>query len=350
MHDPLEVTQIIGTEPRPTCLVCGRPGRLLYDKLTDKLFSTFGEWTLKKCVNKECGLVWLDPTPRETELWKLYANYYTHTEVFYPASSTIKRCYYFIKNCYISLKYGYFRGLRQYHLRWLGLVFYLLPARRANIDFSVMYLANKPGGKLLEIGCGNGEMLKYLNMLGWQTEGIDVDPVAVEKARSKGLKINLGSLHEQEYNDNIFDAVILSHVIEHVPNPLALLSEIHRILKPGGKISLVTPNTNSFGKGLFGNNWFPLDPPRHLLLFNNKTLLKSAQMAGFNNMTLNTTVREAASVFFASLMLKRNGAYQMGTPPHGMAKLFFKAMCLVEWALLKIFRNKGEEISFIGIK
>ena len=350
MHDLSEVTQIIGTEPRPTCLVCGKPGRLLYAKLTDKLFSTVGEWTLKKCVNKECGLVWLDPIPLDTELWKLYTNYYTHAEAFYPAPSTLKRFYYFIRDCYLSFKFGYFKGLRQHQIRWLGILLYLFPARRANVDFNVMYLANKPGGKLLEIGCGNGSMLKYMDLLGWQTEGIDFDPTAVEKARSKGLKINLGSLDEQKYNENTFDVVILSHVIEHVPNPLALLSEIHRILKPGGIMSLVTPNINSLGRLLFDNSWFALDPPRHLILFNDKTLLKSAHMAGFKKLTLTTTIRDASGSFFACFMIKRNGTFKMGTQPQGMLKFILIMMSLVEWVLLRIFRNKGEEISYIGIK
>ncbi len=349
MHN-LQDNKIIETESKSTCLVCAQPGRLLYDKLTDKLFRSTGEWTLKKCVNKECGLVWLDPAPRESELWKLYANYYTHVDKSCQATSSIKRCYHFVRDCYLSLRFGYFKGLRQYQLRWIGTLLNFFPARRANLDFSVMYLNNKPGGKLLEIGCGNGTMLKYLDSLGWQVEGIDFDPIAVEKARLKGINIKLGSLKDQHYDENTFDAVILSHVIEHVPDPIALLSEIHRILKPGGMISLVTPNINSFGRMLFKNFWLHLDPPRHLFLFDNNSLLKSAQKAGFNHMAINTTIRDTEGLIFASLMLKRNGAFQMGTQPRGMVKLFAKTMCLVEWTLVKIFRSKGEEISLIGIK
>jgi 2-polyprenyl-3-methyl-5-hydroxy-6-metoxy-1,4-benzoquinol methylase len=280
----------------------------------------------------------------------LYVTYFTHIDATYTATVTIKRYYHFIRDCYLALRFGYFKGLRQHQLRWLGIALYLFPARRADIDFSVMYLTNKHRGKLLEIGCGNGEMQKYLDMLGWQTEGIDFDPIAVEKARSKGIKINLGSLHEQEYNDNTFDAVILSHVIEHVPNPLALLSEIHRILKPGGMISLVTPNSNAFGRLIFGNFWLHLDPPRHLFLFNNKALIKSAQMAGFKKPAIVTTIRDATFVFYSSLMSKRNVKFKMGTQPKGMLKLMFITMTFLEYALLKVFRYRGEEISFIGIK
>jgi ubiquinone/menaquinone biosynthesis C-methylase UbiE len=342
--------QVNRTESKPTCLVCGQPGRLLYANLTDKLFSCVGTWSLKECVNPKCGFVWLDPAPHESELWKLYTTYYTHTDGNYAATGTIKRSFHFIRDCYLYLKFGYSKGFRQHYLRWLGIALFLFPARRALVDFSVMYLPHKECGKLLEIGCGNGKMLQSMNTLGWQTEGIDFDLVAVETARSKGLKINHGSLHEQKYNDNTFDAVILSHVIEHVPNPLALLAEIHRILKPGGVISLVTPNTNSFGRVLFGDSWRGLEPPRHLFLFNDRSLLKSAEMVGFKKLSLTTTIRDATGLFYASLMLKRNGKFEMGTLPHGFIKYFLISMCLVEWTLIKIFRNKGEEISFLGIK
>jgi 2-polyprenyl-3-methyl-5-hydroxy-6-metoxy-1,4-benzoquinol methylase len=352
MHDAInDAAQTIATVSKRTCLLCGQPGKILYADLTDKLFSSAGLWSFKKCVNPKCGLAWLDPAPRETELWKLYVDYYTHADAAtYAADGPIKRCCHFIEDCYLALKFGYFKGLKQCRFRWLGIALYLLPVRRANLDPAVMYLPSRPCGNLLEIGCGNGAMLKHMEMLGWQTEGIDFDPAAVEKARSKGMKINLGSLNEQKYKDNTFDAVILSHVIEHVADPLALLSEIRRILKPGGKISLVTPNVNSFGRYFWGNSWLALDPPRHLFLFNDKSLLKSAQMAGFKKPAMTTTVRNATGIFYASFMLNRNGKFEMGTQPRGMLKLILKTMSLAEWALLKIFRNKGEEISFIGIK
>lgn len=305
---------------------------------------------MKQCINKECCFVWLDPAPHETELWKLYTNYYTHTGSTYPAIGTIKRYYFFIRDCYLALRFGYCDGLRQYKVRWLGFLLYLFPSRRANVDYSVMYLTNKSGGKLLEIGCGNGGMLKNMNLLGWQTEGVDFDPAAVEIARAKGLKVNLGSLHDQEYVDSTFDAVILSHVIEHVPNPLALLSEIHRILKPGGIISLVTPNFKSLGRNVFGSSWLHLDPPRHLFLFDPNTLINLTQTAGFTKLSMVTTIRDAAGLFYASFMLKRKNKFIMGTQPQAIVKLILLITTLIEWAVIKIFRNKGEEIAFIGVK
>ena len=70
----------IGSRPNPTCVVCGAPGEVLYAGLRDRLFSAPGEWNIKRCSNTSCGLLWLDPMPLETEVWKAYENYYTHSE------------------------------------------------------------------------------------------------------------------------------------------------------------------------------------------------------------------------------------------------------------------------------
>ncbi|MFZ2950549.1 MAG: class I SAM-dependent methyltransferase, partial [Desulfuromonadaceae bacterium] len=227
----------IRTEPKPDCMLCGQQGEVLYNGLRDRLFGVPGEWTLNKCPNAECGLVWLDPAPRKDELWKAYTTYYTHQDNLIPSSNVIKRVYRFVRDCYLSLKYCYFEGLIQSRFKWLGLLMYFFPGRRADVDFSVMYLPSKPHGRLLEIGCGSGSMLNYMVLLGWKAEGIDLDPSAVANAQGKGLKVALGSLEEQGHQDKTFDAIILSHVIEHVADPACLLAECYRILKPGGVLS-----------------------------------------------------------------------------------------------------------------
>ncbi|ABB32406.1 SAM-dependent methyltransferase, putative [Geobacter metallireducens GS-15] len=340
----------ITTEPRRDCLLCGRNGNALYEDLGDRLFGAPGKWTLEKCVNDNCGLVWLNPAPRKDEIWKAYASYYTHGDNQAPPAGVAKRIFHCVRDCYLALKYDYFNELRQSPLRFLGTLLYLFPGRRADVDFSVMYLRSRPGGRLLEIGCGSGTMLSYLGSLGWRTEGIDVDPSAVANARSKGLNVAQGDLLEQPYGDNTFDAVMISHVIEHVPNPVELLTECYRILKPGGVLSLVTPNVESMGSHLFGRHWLHLDPPRHLILYNVRTIRALARKAGFTNMEIRTTIRDAHALFWASYSISRRGTYAMGSQPGRSGRLFMLLMRLVEWGLLKVFPHKGEELSLMGVK
>ena len=60
-----------------------------------------------------------------------------------------------------------------------------------------MFLASKPQGRLLEIGCGSGTALSYMESLGWQAEGVELDPAAVDNARRKGIKAQQGRLRNR---------------------------------------------------------------------------------------------------------------------------------------------------------
>lgn len=345
-----ESNSAIRTEPRPECMLCGQKGNVLYDGLQDRLFGAPGTWVLKKCPDKECGLVWLDPAPCRDDIWKAYTTYYTHQSNLIPSSSKLKRAYHFVRDCYLALAYGYFPGDIRSRLKWLGALLYFFPGRRADVDFSVMYLTCKPGGRLLEIGCGSGALLDCMGSLGWRAEGLDIDPAAVEQARDKKLRVSCGTLEQQHYVDDTFDAVIMSHVIEHVPDPEGLLAECRRILKPGGVLSLVTPNVASFGSHYFGRSWLHLDPPRHLMLYNCGTLHKLARKAGFAEIEIGTTVRSAHELFWASYSIRRNGVFTMGSQPGRCLKPLMLLLRLTEWAMLKFFPCRGEELSLRGVK
>lgn len=346
-----EKSVAINTEQRLNCTLCDQSGTIVYKDLEDRLYNTSGKWDIKKCINKDCGLTWLNPAPCKEDLWKAYITYYTHQDACtLDPPSVGKRVFRYLKDCYLSYRYGYFENGSISRLKWLGLLLYLVPGKRADVDFCVMSLPYKPHGRLLEVGCGSGSMLSYMNSLGWQTEGIDFDPSAVSNALEKGLKVSVGSLEAQNFDDAIFDAIMMSHVIEHIPDPVKVLSECYRILKPGGILTLVTPNTESLGHRIFGRFWLHLDPPRHLVLFNRKALLGLARQTGFTDLSLKTTVRDAHSLFWASYMIRTHGQFKMGTRPGKGLKMFFSALRLVEWLLIKVLPWKGEELSLLGRK
>jgi len=345
----LSKTSEIRSRPCQSCYICGTDGDPLYQCLKDRYWGAPGQWNLKKCRDNSCGLAWLDPMPIQEDIAKAYQDYYTHWDA--PSGTQgqglMRRFFRSVKAAYLGHKYGYGRkGPKSY----LGLLAYLAPLRRAATDFSVMYLQFLPGGSLLEVGCGSGDMLKGLADLGWQAEGIDFDTAAVESCKRKGLNVRVGFLEHQQYPANYYDVVTMSHLIEHVHEPLELLIECHRILKPDGRLSLVTPNINSAGHRIYGSSWFHLDPPRHLHIFSVASLKVLLQKAGFRSMKTRTTIRDAAGAYIGSRSIRRTDRHKFGSRQPRSVHMWGHAMTTLEWAWLNLNDQVGEEIAVVAKK
>src|SRR5439155_5528518 len=107
------------------------------------------------------------------------------------------------------------------------------------------------GARLLDIGCGNGCFLLQMRALGWEVTGVEPDPKSAAEAAAAGLDVRVGLLDDQSLPERHYDAVSLSHVIEHLHNPLETLCICRQILKPGGIIFIATPNFAAGGHRLF---------------------------------------------------------------------------------------------------
>ncbi|HQU15402.1 MAG TPA: class I SAM-dependent methyltransferase [Gammaproteobacteria bacterium] len=158
-----------------------------------------------------------------------------------------------------------------------------VPPVRAHADAVIQHLRELPTGgrQLLDIGCGNGLMLSFARDMGWSARGVELDSDAVAVARSRGLDVKHGDIRVLAHEREAYDMITCSHVIEHVHDPLSLLSDIYRLLKPEGILWLQTPNIDSLGRKRFGPNWRGLEPPRHLVLFSSSSLKQALRNAGF---------------------------------------------------------------------
>jgi len=95
-------------------------------------------------------------------------------------------------------------------------------------------------GKILDVCCGRGEFLEIFNDLGFEAYGVDNDPVTgKEKLKVKIANVDLEKL---PYQDNFFDFIMIKSAIEHVGNVSHLMDNLYRVLKPGGKIIILTPD------------------------------------------------------------------------------------------------------------
>ena len=212
-------------------------------------------------------------------------------------------------------------------------------------ELDTMTLRSVPPGRMLDVGCGSGALLQRMRIAGWEVEGVDFDEKAIDRAwREYGVAVRHGDLRAACYPDGSFDAVTMNHVIEHVHDPIALLAESRRILKPGGQLVVVTPNIASSGHARFGRNWRGLEPPRHLHLFSQKTLAETALRAGFARAEVRTACARAFGILLASLELERHGTHTMGGDPRLMDGFRTLLLNRQEWRKMRRRPDSGDEI------
>lgn len=350
---------VIRAEPCPRCPVCGSSGSVFYRQLEDVFFKVPGKWDSRRCDNPECRLVWLDPMPLKEDSHKAYRNYFTHRgtasarwiENEEASEGLGRRLYRQVRDGYYRNKYGYHAGDFHGQKSWMGYLAYFHPGWRSSFDSKVFYLPAVPGGRLLEIGSGGGQQLTIMHGLGWDAQGVDRDPDAKKNAESKGMKVSLGELADQHFPDDYFDAIISNHVIEHVYEPESLMREIHRILKPGGRLVFITPNIESWGHKIFRNaDLMFMDSPRHLYVFTAPSLRRLAANAGFGKIRVFTTIRHASSLYISDKAISRTGHFDVGNRPSLKDRIGAKGLEAVEWAALKRNPTAGEEVVLIGEK
>jgi SAM-dependent methyltransferase len=115
---------------------------------------------------------------------------------------------------------------------------------------------------ILDVGCGHGTLLRRMRRWGF-TNLSGIDPGAREELRLPGLTIRRAQLADI---DAQFDLIMLHHVLEHVPDPAAMLRLAAGRLGPGGRILVRLPLAASYAARQYGGHWFALDPPRHLAI------------------------------------------------------------------------------------
>jgi len=162
-------------------------------------------------------------------------------------------------------------------------------------------LANK--GQLLDVGCATGFFLDLARSKGWNVVGTEVSSFGARFAREQfGLDVRLGTLRELSFDDQSFDVITMWDVIEHVLDPMAELLEIQRILRPGGLLSIITPDAGSLVARLLGSRWEEFRRVReHVYFFSRRTLAEMLRKADFEILR----TESADKVFYLGPALQR---------------------------------------------
>src|SRR5208337_1186600 len=142
-------------------------------------------------------------------------------------------------------------------------------------------------GRVLDVGCGNGDFLQLAGRAGWEVFGVDLSDRATSHARSRGLNVICGALEGAGYASEFFDVVTMWDVLEHLANPRRAAEESHRLLKAGGFLVVRVPNANFqllkafMREGVFRTKRDSMEASVHLNHFSPTTLRRLLASAGF---------------------------------------------------------------------
>lgn len=247
-----------------------------------------------------CGIIFLHPQPTAEELKQLYSSEYFEGGDF--------RC-------------GHEGG-------------YSDPAtleRMAEPGLLIEIKAMTAGRRFLEIGCAGGAFLNAARKLGFQPQGVELSEDACRIARETfGLQVFAGELVDARFPDASFDVVFMGDVIEHLPNPIATLREVNRILDRKGMLVMGLPSqTNSlfsrigfFVYGIAGKSATVALPPYHLFEYRPRSLRFLLRMCGFEISRLDQGIIPPDQINLRGPAVQRFGKKVLQYPNFVLTRIF----------------------------
>jgi 2-polyprenyl-3-methyl-5-hydroxy-6-metoxy-1,4-benzoquinol methylase len=220
-----------------------------------------------------------------------------------------------------------------------------LPFAHRRAALAVLNLSASETGRLLDVGCGNGEFIEQMRSCGWSVAGVDLDPSAVSYCRSRGLDVHGGTIADLPEAAQ-YDVIALTHVIEHVSDPIEMLRECAKRLRPAtGRVVITTPNLESLGHRWFGKYWRGLEVPRHFVVFSPSGLRQCVGRAGLSVTALSTESRLAQMIYNNSACA-RAGEQEVGerTQFKMTSKLAARLFRISEDWMISLGKQVGEEI------
>ncbi len=276
---------------------------------------------------RRCGLVYLNPRPTVKEIGRYYPDEYY--PMFQPGSR--KGIVDKIRRILMKTYFGY--GKSTLSDRIVLFPFYLVRSLFVTKGVALPFVK---GGRFLEIGFGDGSLMYEYKSYGWDVYGTDISDYAVKNARLLGMKVYKGQLEKLKFKGDFFDAVYMSHVMEHLHDPYKVLLEMRRILKKGGVAAIVLPNFDSIEQKILGGKWVVgLQIPRHLYHFSPKTLKSLALKAGFSGVEVLYIPQQTTLIGSLQYLLKRNRI------SINLFSKFFLVLMLPLMLLMSIFRTSG---------
>lgn len=236
-------------------------------------FLTKEDFHICECLN--CGLLYTMPRPPKEKIGDYYKSeeYYSHQE---NKKGFIPKLYEAVKKVNLKHKYG-------------------------------MATKGIQPGKLLDIGCGVGDFIHTAETKGWECTGVEPSEDAQNIARQRIKACIIQSQDLEKLEDESFDIITMWHVLEHVDNLKWQVEQLHRLVKPNGRIVIAVPNYKSYDGQFYKEKWAAYDVPRHLNHFNKQTITKIFKA---NGLTLTKTNKLRWDAYYISFMSEQYKIHQ----------------------------------------
>jgi SAM-dependent methyltransferase len=244
------------------CPICDRPLSATDLRGRDRLITGDGPFTVMECVNCEYGVTL--PALSEQELARYYPREYYDFWGYSGRSggNPLQR---------LLARFRSWSATRSYRRQPYALDG-VTPAR------------------MLDVGCGSGDLLEHFAKRGWEIYGIDPSASAVAAAAERGARVHQGTLGDQPWQPGSFALVTFQHALEHVGDPIDALRRARALLEPGGLLVIDVPNWSCWQRRrLFRSRWHPLELPRHLQHFSPRALQQVAALLGLRVRSVGTT-------------------------------------------------------------
>lgn len=143
--------------------------------------------------------------------------------------------------------------------------------------------------KMLDVGCGPGLFLIEAKKRGWEVYGTEFTDKQLTYLKDKGINTLKGKLNDDSFENELFDVIISSEVIEHINNPVEEIQQFHRLLRKGGVVYITTPNFNALERYLLKGDYEIIEYPEHLCYYTPKTIDLLLTQNGFKKLKITTT-------------------------------------------------------------
>ena len=260
----------------------------------------------------ECGIIFIHPQPTPSELTEMYSKEYFEGDFRCGHAGS-----YFDESTLNSL---------------------------ADTSLLQRIKRYKPTGDFLEVGCAGGAFLNAAREAGFRVKGVEYSSEAAEFARKRfGLDVVAGDLSDACYQPDSFDVVFMGDVLEHLPDPVATVTEIHRVLRAGGMLAIECPmQTNTlFSRtgfvvySLLGRKATVHLPPYHLFEYRPHSMRNMLRRCGFE-----ITLQKEVMISPGQVTLRGPLAHRLGKKAFQYPNYWITSMLGILGDRIEVFATK----------